>query len=778
MKHVSIKQCNSMLKKCRNNGKYWDGTMLFNGIDNELKNNVTYSLGIELYSKLKDIHSCKNVFDSVEDKNSYLCNIMMNAYNENKMYDQTIELFSSKDVLNWRDNVSYNTVMKAYLKLNDINNAENIFDEMMNKDTFSYNTMLKGYNDHEMYHKMVELFETLEVQGIKDNYTCNIAMQGYSKLNDIENCEKIFSEMDDKSEVIYGSMMQSYNDNEMYHKAVELFEYYGKYTNNIISNIAIQAYSNMNDIHGCERIFRNNSNKNVIVWNSMMKAYNHNNMYHKTIELFLSKEIRKCKDRVSFNIVIESYSKLGDIYHCEKIFNSIHCKDVVNYGCMMQACNDNSMYHKSIELFKSKGMVNFKDTINCNIAIQAYSQLNDIPNCERIFNDIHNKTESTYGIMMQAYGDSKMYHKAIDLYLSNDITTYKSNTCHNIAIQIYSRLNDIDNCNKVFNSIPNKNQDSYGSIMQAYNDNAMFQETVQLYLSPEMNRFKYNAIISNIVIDAYSKLHRIDKCEEVFRNIKYKNMISYTVIMNACRLNDHHESLLAVFDELYESEKELPSQIFCNALHSCAIMILWEKGQKIIHTLSNKYNRHLVGDAHILSGILSLHAACNQDLNETRKLYNIMIKSRYIYNDNIILHASMLNCYTKYTDIDNVLKLYNELKQNEEHISDEIYSIILNCCAHTGNTYDAIQIFNEYLSNNNNIIEDIYILAPIIDCFARNNQLNDAEYYYNKYSDNITNYNDKIILLNSILSASKIHNDIDRAQRITKIMEDIININT
>ena len=356
-KDISI--YNLMMKMYKNNGGYKDGINVYSNIDDGLKNIVTHSIGIELYSKLKDMEACQDIFDGIRDKNSNVFNIMMNAYYNNGMYSNAIELFLSDNMKYLKDNISCNVAIKAYSKTKNMEKAQIVFNNIHNKDTYSYNAIMQGYNDNKMYQETIEIFMSNSDRISKNNIACNIVIQAYSKLNQIENCERIFNSISDTNIYIYNSMMQSYYDNHMYHKSIELF----------------------------------NSN-----------------------------ELQHLKDNVSNIIGIQGYSKLNDINNCENIFESVKDKDVIVFNCMMQAYLDNKLYHKVIELYSSPYMKRFKDDISCNIAIQGYSKLNDIPNCEKIFYSLDKRNAILCGSMMQAYMDNKMYKKIILIFNSNGMS--------------------------------------------------------------------------------------------------------------------------------------------------------------------------------------------------------------------------------------------------------------------------------------------------------------------------------------------------------------------
>ena len=844
LRNKDIKIYNLIMKMYKNNKRYRDGIKIYNSIDDELKDEETHTCAMEIYSKLKDINNCIKILERNGIRNERVLNGMLNAYNDHKMYHEAIDLFLSKDMEVCKSNRNCNAAIQAYSKLNDMDNCEKIFNSVVDKDKSVYGTMMHAYNDNKMYHKTVELFSSKEMETFKDAVNCNIAIQAYSKLNDIPKCEEIFDSINDKNSVVYNCMMQVYNEHQLYQKSVEIYslESMQKCQTNMTANMAIQAYSHLNDIGNCEKIFQRILYKNKAIYGSMMQAYIENKMYHKAVELFWSKEMVKFKDIMHCNMLIQALSKLGDVCNCEIVFNSLRDKTIVIYNTMLQAYNDNKLYHKTIELFESEEMRISKNNISGTIAIQAYSNLNDLDNCIKIFdsimikndvvfncmlkayndnkmytktielfssdkmekfkdnishsfaihaysklNDIHNaeiafdsvmfKNELIYGSMMQCYNKNEMYYKTIELFLSYGAQKLNNNVLCNICMQAYSKLNRISDCEAIFDSIVNKDEAIYGTMMQAYIDNKMYEKTVELFLSNDIEVYK-NDIIRLIAIQAYSKLNDIQNCEIVFGDIENKDLNAYSFIMNAYRLNGEHKKLLNMFDELLGKYGRLDAPIFCNALNCCGDMVSLEKGQYIVHKLNHKNNRHLISNSYILAAIISLHGKCNDNLIETRKLYDLVVKMKFIRDDTHmdIIHKSMIDCYSKSGDIDNIVHLFEEIKRKDTTISDSIYSMILNCCSHAGNTEKAIEIFNEYIEYNN-ILNKTYILTSMIDCLARNNKLDEAERYYNKYGTKCTYYKDKIVMLTSILSSCKTYNDINRAHSIVNNIESLYQIN-
>ncbi|CAF1467369.1 unnamed protein product [Didymodactylos carnosus] len=94
--------------------------------------------------------------------------------------------------------------------------------------------------------------------------------------------------------------------------------YYKLNTDHYLATLLIDMYSKFHDLKACEVVFQaiNLKLHNLYTYSTMMKAYTHNDMPEKTLEIY--KQIK----RVGYLCVLNAYAKIGML----KLANQIYCE--------------------------------------------------------------------------------------------------------------------------------------------------------------------------------------------------------------------------------------------------------------------------------------------------------------------------------------------------------------------------------------------------------------------------------------------------------------------
>ncbi|CAF5190211.1 unnamed protein product, partial [Rotaria magnacalcarata] len=191
--------------------------------------------------------------------------------------------------------------------------------------------------------------------------TSTSAIDMLMKFGDVESAERIFRSIKAKDIIAYGAMVKGYVGNEMFEKALDLFEEIDielgdvTYTiifnacaklcndramkigkellakmpenyrnNNIISTSAIDMLMKFGDIESAERIFRSIKAKGTKIYGALMNGYNLNGESWKCFKIFEEmKEKNIIPDEIAWNILIGACSKSGMLHHCQYIVNQI-----------------------------------------------------------------------------------------------------------------------------------------------------------------------------------------------------------------------------------------------------------------------------------------------------------------------------------------------------------------------------------------------------------------------------------------------------------------------
>ncbi|KAL8136775.1 hypothetical protein V2J09_002776 [Rumex salicifolius] len=180
---------------------------------------------ISLYGRSGMLSDAVKVFDEMPKLNSertiLSVNAVLAACINSKKYDRVEELFRKlpAEVGVEPDVVSYNTVIKAYVKLGVLDKAVLVLDEMekkaCNADSFTYNTLLHGLYKGDKFADGEKIWDKMQKSGVTPDirsYNAKLAglasekkpeqalelleeMKAYSNVGNLEEAKKWYDEL-------------------------------------------------------------------------------------------------------------------------------------------------------------------------------------------------------------------------------------------------------------------------------------------------------------------------------------------------------------------------------------------------------------------------------------------------------------------------------------------------------------------------------------------------------------------------------------------------------
>ncbi|CAM4982131.1 unnamed protein product [Rotaria socialis] len=194
-----------------------------------------------------------------------------------------------------------------------------------------------------------------------DNITSTSAIDMLMKFGDVESAERIFRSIKAKDIITYGAMVKGYVGNEMFEKALDLFEQIHLRLTNVIYTIVFNT---------CAKLCNDRAMKlGKELLAKMPENYRNNN--------------------ITSTSAIDMLMKFGDVESAERMFRSIKAKGTNIYGALMNGCNLNGESWKCFKIFeemKEKDVI--PDEIAWNILLGACSKSGMLHHCQYIVNQI------------------------------------------------------------------------------------------------------------------------------------------------------------------------------------------------------------------------------------------------------------------------------------------------------------------------------------------------------------------------------------------------------
>ncbi|CAF2151011.1 unnamed protein product, partial [Rotaria magnacalcarata] len=482
---------------------------------------------------------------------------------ECKDIDNAMHLFSS---ITNKSNYMYTVMFKGLITNNEAEKVLDLFNEMkIEPDQFNLSTLFNAcavLNNNRAMKTGKKLLDEMPENYRNNNITSTSAIDMLMKFGDVESAETIFRSIKTKDIITYGAMMKGYVGNEMFEKALDLFEQIdielndvtytiafnacaklcndramkiGKklltempenYRNhNITSNSAIDMLMKFGDVESAERIFRSMKTKTVITYGAMMKGYVGNEMFERALDFFEQIDIEL--NDVTYTIAFNACAKL---------------------------CNDRAM--KTGKKLLAKMPENYRnDNIISTSAIDMLMKFGDVESAERIFRSIKAKDVNIYGTLMNGYnlsGESWKCFKIFEEMKEKDIIP--GEIAWNIIIGACSKSGMLHHCQYIVNQIPLNIQ----------------------------NKIR----IQNALIDMWGKCGSIEKAKNVFNLVVDRDTITYNAMINAFGLNGMGSQAAELYREMPNHLRDHVSQI-C-VLNACSHAGLLHEAQTIFNEISVK----------------------------------------------------------------------------------------------------------------------------------------------------------------------------------------------
>lgn len=346
-----------------------------------------------MYGKCRLIENAETVFNVNADAEAELWNAMISAYVNNGCPYEALQVYN-------------------HLRLKEITS-----DICTVSNILSSSSMIGSY----------EFSRSIHAELIKRPIHRNMKLQNqllsmYAKCGQIGEANLVFSTMEERDDVAFGSMIWAFCHNNKFYEAVEVFRSMDVKPDSDIMVCLISACSGLENVktgeqvHGfiaksgfhldpfvanslidmyfkcgfpdsAEHMFSSMQQKNLVAWNSMMSCYCRNGLSEKAIELFPRiLQHGLCPDPVTITIVVNAVSSVAAL---------LQGKTIHGYLTRLQLPCDIKVENALIDMYIKCGLLKY---------------------AEHIFLKMSRRDLVTWNSMIGGYGSHGKCHKSLTLY--------------------------------------------------------------------------------------------------------------------------------------------------------------------------------------------------------------------------------------------------------------------------------------------------------------------------------------------------------------------------
>ncbi|CAF1478225.1 unnamed protein product [Adineta steineri] len=319
------------------------------------KNSFILASLIHFYMEFGNVNVAEELFKKSKNKTVGMYGAMMKGYIKNSLLNKAIEIFfkienpdeinyvlllnacsriGTEETLNIVKKILLNlpnsyqnnkniltTAFDAFIKCNDLSNAEKIFPKIK-QTVISYGNLMKFYNKNNQEEKTLNLYKQMIIDD-------NIQLDPIIYVHLINAAAHI------------GILSIS---NSIYKQIPKCF-----LQNIFIKNALIDMWGKSGDIKKAKDIFQSLTKPDTIGYTSMINSYGLNGMAIEAIELFNKTPEEFILEETCVSI-LNACSHAGLVDHARSIFNNINNKTDKIYTTMVDCLSRSSLFEEALKL--------------------------------------------------------------------------------------------------------------------------------------------------------------------------------------------------------------------------------------------------------------------------------------------------------------------------------------------------------------------------------------------------------------------------------------------
>nr|AEB39773.1 pentatricopeptide repeat protein 43 [Funaria hygrometrica] len=578
-----------------------------------------------------------------------------------------------------------NMLISMYSKCGSIEDANNVFQAMEDKDVVSWNAMISGYALHGRDQEAADLFYQMQREGLKPNQNTFISI--------LSACQSPIA-------LEFGEQIHSRIAKAGYESDVN------------VSTALINMYCKCGSLELARKVFNEMRERNVVSWTAMISGYVQHGDSREALALF------------------------------RKLIRSGIQPNKVSFASILGACTNPNDLGEGLKLhayIKQAGLE--QEVLVGNALISMYSRCGSLANARQVFDNLRSLNRTTWNAMIAGYGEGLM-EEAFRLFrameqkgFQPDKFTYASLlaicadradldrgkelhsqiastgwqtdlTVATALISMYAKCGSPEEARKVFNQMPERNVISWNAFIscccrhdlgkeafQAFKqmrrddvnpDHITFITLLNSCTSPEdLERGRYihgkinqwgmlsNNHVANALISMYGRCGNLADAREVFYRIRRRDLGSWNAMIAA---NVQHGANGSAFDlfRKYRSEGGKGDKYtFINVLRAVANLEDLDAG-RMIHGLVEKGG--FGKDIRVLTTLIKMYSKCGS-LRDAENVFST------VQEKDVVCWNAMLAAYAHSDRGQDALKLFQQMQLEGVNPDSSTYSTALNACA-------------------------------------------------------------------------------------------------
>ncbi|KAF9625232.1 hypothetical protein IFM89_020818 [Coptis chinensis] len=644
-----------------------------------------------------------------------------------------------------------NNLINMYSKCGVLDYARKLFDQSPNRDLVTWNSILAGY----------------AVSAETDD---SKIFDGFCLFRGLRRCEELSPTRLTLAPVLKMALFSG---------CISISEAIHCYAAKVgldfdvfISGILVNIYTKVGWVEEARRLFDEMPEKDVVMWNVMLKAYVQSGAYDTEVfrlfSEFHSSGLRP--DDISVNCVLRELSK-GVV--SEELSKSID--QVRAYAVKVSLLNDVR------DVFKwNKTMSEYVNAGENRAALECFLEMTrSNVECDKVtFVIALSSAMGTNDLKVGQQIQCRVVKSGFDFDISianSLINMYAKMGCLNYALAIFSEMEELDLI-------------SWNSMISSCVQGGLGKESLNLFLDllceglrPDqftlasvlracssvphgfylgrqvhVHAVKLGCIgdvfVSTALIDVYGKSGRMEEAELVYKIREGFDLGSCNAMMAGYINNQDSSKALSLFSLIHKDGKKSDQFTLATAINACGSSVVLEQGKQIqAHVIKLGFDSDLC----VSSGILGMYVKCG-DMKGASLVFDGICEP-----DDVAWTAMISGCVEN-GDVDHALWLYHQMRHSGILPDEYTFATLIKACS-------CLTAFEQGKQIHANVIKleclsDPFVGTSLIDMYAKCGSISESYTLFKRM--NVTN----IALWNAMMVGLAQHGNGEEALNLFREM--------
>ncbi|CAB4283592.1 unnamed protein product [Prunus armeniaca] len=592
-----------------------------------------------------------------------------------------------------------NLLLHSYTKSDSIVYARKLFDKMPEKNSVTWSSMVSMYTKHGNDEEALVMFSEFcrNSDGKPNEYTLASVIRACTRLGGV-----------DQGAQVHSFVAKTGFDQDVY-----------------VGTSLVDFYSKNGDIEEAKLIFDGLKVKSTVTWTIMMSGYAKCGRSEVSLKLFnqmrdtdvlpdkyvLSSLLIACSalkfigggkqihayvlrrgtvmDVSVVNVLVDFYTKCGEVQAGRKLFNTIVVKDLISWTTMIAGYMQNSFNREAVKLFSEMARLGWKlDGFGCSSILTSCASLEALN---------HGREVHAYAIRVNLVYEDYVKNSLIDMYakcdsLNNARRVFDSMADHNVVsynamIEGYSRQDKMSKALDLFNEmrlrLVHPSLLTFVSLLGV--SAALFTLELSKQIHGLVTKYGYclDVFAGSALIDVYAKCSFISDARLVFEEMNEKDIVVWNAMFCGYTQQLESEEALKLYLELQLSRQKPNEFTFAALVSAASNLASIQHGQQFHNQL---IKMGLDSDPFVTNALVDMYSKCGS-IEEACKIFDSKIWS------DVACWNSIISTYAQHGEAEQALIMFDRMMKEQIKPNFITFVGVLSACSHAGLVEDGLRHF-------------------------------------------------------------------------------------